>query len=71
MERQMASYAINVVGNTVGPISPDTAGSATEALTKLRTARRLYRRVWVSDQEGNGVSEAVLMGLAEKELKNA
>ena len=67
----MASYAINVVGNTVGPISPDTAGSATEALTKLRTARRLYRRVWVSDQEGNGVSEAVLMGLAAKELKNA
>lgn len=64
----MASYAINVVGNTV---SPDTADSATEALTKLRAARRLYRRVWVGDQEGNDVSEAVLMGLAAKELKNA
>jgi hypothetical protein len=53
----MASFKVSAVTRSGTILGTMAADSSTEALTKLRNAYRAGMRAWVTDEEGNDVSE--------------
>ena len=60
-------YKLNVIGPQGAVAHIATTETAREALSVLRGTSQLHRRVWVSDQDGNDVSEADLAARAAQE----
>ena len=63
----MPAYKLSVVAKRGIAIHIATTDSATEALSVLRGTAQLHSRVWVTDQDGNDVSEDRLIERAAAE----
>jgi hypothetical protein len=55
------AYKLNVVAKHGTAIHIATTNTATEALSVLRGTAKLHSRVWITDQDGNDVSEDQLV----------
>ena len=63
----MPAYKLNAVSKRGMPVHIATTHTATEALSVLRGTVQLHSRVWISDRDGNDVSEDQLIERAAAE----
>lgn len=66
-EGRVPAYKLNVVAKRGTAVHIATTETATEALSVLRGTAHFHSRVWITDQDGNDVSEDQLIERAAAE----
>ena len=67
----MSAYKLKAVPKRGVAIHIATTNTAAEALSLLRGTAQLHSRVWITDQDGNDVSEDQLIERASAEKHNS